>query len=228
MTARRVLIQVNGILTRPGDAEGWTDRGVTWWHLHTGWHAEKYEYAAGVLTRRLHQQSRAEGLARMADFYQRAGWEVSFVAHSNGADIVARVLALLIGRPPFTVRSCHLVAPAADVDTYIAAIRTGTLAHLSIYGSPGDRALRLARLSRKAGGWLGLGYGSMGLDPLAAAEAIRSERVQAVVMPTYDHATWFERGARFEATMQMIHEREVAIDTARLHDRFTHEEELDA
>src|SRR5690349_9963280 len=61
---RRVYLFINGIHVRPGDAEGWCDRAVTWTHIKTEARAEKFEYATWAVTRWLHQQERAEKFAR--------------------------------------------------------------------------------------------------------------------------------------------------------------------
>lgn len=200
-TAKQVFICVNGILTNPGDAEGWTDRAVTWLHLHTDARAEKYEYAAGAMTRRLHQDERAAGLAKMAQYYLDAGWSVSFIGHSNGCDIIARVLRFFGW--PASFRSAHLFAAAADAEDFReSAMTRGVLQRCFVYGSPNDRALRIAALSRRTLGWLGLGYGSMGLDPVAAAG--NCPDMKPIVREDYDHADWFARGEKFEATMRDI------------------------
>ncbi|MGH8016927.1 MAG: hypothetical protein ACREIA_01340 [Opitutaceae bacterium] len=205
-------ICVHGVRVNPGDEEGWQDRGVTWLHLHTAMHAEKYEYATWALTRQIHQDERAAGVAKMASYYLDAGWELTFIAHSNGCDITARVLTALqaAGR---RVRSAHLFAAAADAAPFIAAVRAGTLAHCFVYGSPNDRALKLARLSRRALGWMGWGYGSMGLDPYAVE--IEEPRIEALVREDFGHGTWFERGEFFEAAMRLIRSRENAITWQR-------------
>lgn len=197
---RRVWICINGILTRPGDAEEWTDRAVTWLHLHTGDQAEKFEYAAGPLTRRLRQSWRADAISRMAEYYLRAGYEVSFVAHSNGADLVERVLATLRHA---RFRSAHLFAPACvgevlrDAVTQFSFSRA-ELGALHLYGSPHDRALALAGLSRRLLGWAGLGYGDLGcrLGPWRELP-----RVHVHEDPAQGHSSWFARGLPFETTM---------------------------
>lgn len=196
VAGRHVFICVNGILNRPGASDGWTDRAVTWLHINTSAHAEKFEYAAGALTRRWFQQQRAEAIARMCDFYVRAGFSISFIGHSNGCDLIARVLAL---RPRLEVRSIHLVAAAADWAPFGRALCVG---RIFLYVSANDRALALASLSRDLAGWAGLGYGDLGRD--VPAEALQDPRVAVIRRDNFGHSDWWTRGERFETTMQLI------------------------
>jgi len=195
----RIWICINGILNRPGDSEGWTDRAVTWLHVRTADKAEKFEYAAGPLTRRLRQGWRAEAIAKMAGYYLRGGFRLSFIAHSNGAALVERVLPLLGGRD---VASCHLFAPACVGDVLADAVRSRQIGSLHLYGSANDRALKLARISSRLLGWAGLGYGDLGIriKPFAA----EVPRTFAHQDDEQGHGTWFARGATFERTMQRI------------------------
>lgn len=204
---KRVFILVNGILTWPGDSEGWTDRGVTWLQTRTTARAEKFEYACGAILRRLRQQSRAEAIAKMAAYYQQAGFAVSLVGHSNGCDLVARVLALRCFGSSFLqpIESVHLFAAATDERAIHAGLDHADVRRVFVYWSSHDRALHLARISRRLFGWAGLGYGSLGLNPGALRHRTN---VKLIARPAYDHSTWFERGHHFEATMQLIADNE--------------------
>lgn len=197
--APTAYICINGILTNPGDAEGWTDRAVTWLNLHTPGKAEKFEYAAGPLTRRLRQDWRAQAIARMAGFYITAGYEVQLIAHSNGGDLTERVLDLLW---PAQIQAAHLFAPACDGKRLAHALEVGQLGHLALYGSPNDLALRGAAVSGRLLRWIGLGYGDLGRR--VAAFAAEHPRTVAHEDPTKGHGTWFARGENFERTMRLI------------------------
>jgi len=202
---RQVFILVNGILTLPGDSQGWTDRGVTWINSRTEAKAEKFEYACGAISRRLRQQQRVRAISRMCDFYRRAGYEISLVGHSNGCDLIARVIAL----NGHHYRSVHLFAAATDWPAFALALSHGRIGQLNLYVSAGDRALRFARWSRRFLGWAGLGYGSLGLgywSGFCATPATPGLRV--VRRDTFGHSTWFERGFHFETTMRLIFESE--------------------
>lgn len=195
----RAFICINGILNNPGESDGWTDRATTWLNLHTEGKAEKFEYAAGIVTRRLWQQERAQAIARMCGFYDRAGYAITLIGHSNGCDLIARVLKLVEG--DMVIESAHLIAAAADGDDYRFPLGI-TLDRLHLYGSVNDQALQQAALSRRLLGWAGLGYGSLGL--LRDAWIYDNERVSITRRDTYGHSEWFERGENFERTMQLI------------------------
>lgn len=204
---KHAFICINGILSDPGDSEGWTDRAVTWLHVRTEARAEKFEYASGALTRRLRQQARAKSIAKMARFYFAAGFEVSFIGHSNGGDLFERVLALL--QPDFRnlrwkVRSAHLFAPACDGEQAVRALRDGALGTLFLYGSQRDKALALATRSRRYFGWMGLGYGDLGHRIPAFAAAHADLPIIAHNDDGHEHGTWFTRGLEFEATMRRV------------------------
>lgn len=196
---RHVWIAVNGILSWSGESDGWTDRAVTWLHLHTSSRAEKWEYTAGALTRRVRQDDRAQAIATMVRFYIAAGYEVSFLVHSNGADIFERVLELVA---PIRIRSAHVVAGASDGQLLLRALDDDRLGWLHLYGSANDKALKLAELSRKVVGWLGLGYGSIGreLERFAAL----APRTTVHRDDTQGHSSWWERGEAFDRTMRLI------------------------
>ncbi len=212
---RHVFVAINGILARPGEAEGWTDRAVTWLNTRTPYKAEKFEYAAGALTRRIRQQARARKIATMLAYYERAGFGITLIGHSNGADIIARVLALRAQRDwyfKYPIHSVHLFAAAADWRDYREALDRVHLHRLHLYGSEGDRALKLARISRFLFGWLGLGYGSLGLrtadveydDRMHRFDQGLAARVFDHSIDAYGHSTWFQRGLTFEATMNNL------------------------
>lgn len=224
---RHVLVFINGILTSAGDSEGWTDRAVTWAHLHTDFRAEKLEYFTGPLLRRLTQQARAEKFARMLLRYAKAGYAVSLVGHSNGADLIVRILDLVAGGA--RVESAHLVAAACEADFERNGINThlrdGVLGRVQVFASTADKALGFARLTAAPLSLIGLGYGSLGLTgPKNVAAAVR-ERVSVVDRPGYGHSTWFAdefdaspsvtpRLTPFEETMRQIRAFELFHATA--------------
>lgn len=218
--AKLVFVCVNGILSRPGASDGWTDRAVTWLQCNSPHKAEKWEYAAGPILRRIRQSSRAKKIATMLAYYERAGFEIILVAHSNGCDLVSRVLALRGAEPWYfqsQIRSAHLFAAATDWLGLHQALDGGSLKTLHLYGSDSDWALKFARVSRWLGGWAGLGYGSLGLhgdivesDDLGdQLDQGRGKRVFDHGDDKFGHSDWFERGPTFEGTMigLLHHER---------------------
>lgn len=202
---KRVFILVNGILTNPGATDGWTDRGVTWLNLHTEGKAEKFEYACGALTRRLRQQQRAEAIARMCAFYQDDDYYITLIGHSNGCDLISRVLKLIRHTPDTNV---HLFAPAADADVFERAADQW-LQRVCLYVSANDQALKWGGYTRKLFGWAGLGYGSLGREVPASFE--QNQRCAVTRRDDYGHSTWFERGENFESTMRLLLENESTL-----------------
>lgn len=198
---RTVFIAINGIRTNPGDAEGWTDRFVTWINtrLPDGVVAEKFEYRCSALLRRIKQSRRADQISKKVGYYRRAGYRVVLVGHSNGCDLIARVLDVC-GQD---IDTAHLISPAADEDDFADAIREGLIRRIHLYGSRNDGALRFARATRPLIGWLGLGYGSLGLRGPEFEQRF-PEVVHDHTDDTCGHSTWLQKGERFEALMQSV------------------------
>jgi len=194
----KVYIFVNGIMNNPGQSDNWTDRAVTWMHIHTAPDvipAEKFEYFTGPLTRRLFQQYRSNKLARVLSFYFGADFDVVLVGHSNGCDIICRVLDMLT----HPVKEVHLISPACHKPAY----HNGLVEQLYVYIGGQDKAMKWAKLSEKLLGRWGLGYGSLG--GISRTEAQRLFGVSNVnYEPAFGHSTWFEKGPLFDMTMSSI------------------------
>ncbi len=200
--ARPVYIVVNGILTNPGDARAWTDRIVTWLHshAHVDVQAEKFEYFASALTRRLRQQRHADELAALIRNY--AGRKIHLVGHSNGCDLIIRALKVTHTE----IASVHLIAAACDEDFDRNGLNEDLtceqLGCVHVYTSPDDGVLKyLGRTSRALLGWLGLGYGLLGL--VGPKFVTRAERVWRYDRPGFGHSTWFAE-EHFVETVNLI------------------------
>jgi len=211
---RTVYIAINGIRTNPGDAEGWTDRFVTWVNtvLPDGVYGEKFEYYTSALLRGFRQRLRAKQIAKMVGYYTRAGYRVVLVGHSNGCDLIARVLHLAKPesdelpadlKKDLKIDCAHLISPAADEESFADAVRNKLVRCIHIYGSKNDGALRFAQVTRPLIGWLGLGYGSMGLRGREFA-AMFPDVVQDHSDDSHGHSTWMQRGPNFEEMMLAI------------------------
>jgi len=197
---KTIYIFINGILNMPSDTDAWTDRAVTWVHIHTGMHAEKYEYFSPVMLRRFRQQDRAETLARMIKYYH--DWDVVMVAHSNGCDVVMRTLAILKDK---NMKELHFIAPACSRQVLYQMrllVDTERLEKFQIFLGGKDRAMKWAAWSQKILGPFGIGYGDLGgEDPVMVGKIIGEENV--IFEPQFDHSTWFEK-AHFEGTMKKL------------------------
>lgn len=206
-TRRTCYIAINGIRSNPGESDGWTDRFVTWINtrLPDGVVAEKFEYYTSALLRGMRQRQRADEISKKVGYYRRAGYRLVLVGHSNGCDLIARVLEACGAE----IDAAHLISPAADEEDFAEAIREGLIRRIHIYGSRHDGALRFAAATRPLIGWLGLGYGSLGLRGREFA-ALFPEVVQDHSDDSQSHSTWMQRGPRFEALMQAISTHDLA------------------
>jgi pimeloyl-ACP methyl ester carboxylesterase len=211
---KRVFIFVNGILSWPSDADGWTDRAVTWTNIRTETAVgEKYEYICGPLTRRLKQQRRAEGLAKMCRYYadcvgqdphhtHKQKWQINLVGHSNGCDIILRTLALLPEH--LKIESVHLIAAACEADFDTNGLNrmlwNNRLHWVEIYTGGQDYALKFAKLTSALLNPFGLGYGSLGLT---GPGNVNHHRVVTNHEPFFGHSSWFEP-VQFPTTLTHI------------------------
>ena len=214
---RRVFLFVNGIHVLPGDAEGWTDRAVTWTHIHTDARGEKFEYATTFATRLIRQQARAEKFARMIGYYAKSHhggtegteWEINLVGHSNGCEIILRTLRFLQKETKGTkIGSIHLIAAACEADFWRNGLNElladGLLGRACVYVGGKDRALKIAKATEPVLRMFGAGYGSLGLTGPINPLFVRAGCIETIVEPEFDHSTWFEKGERFDRTMGMV------------------------
>lgn len=198
--SKTTYIFVNGIMTNPESVDSWTDRAEQWIDTNTSDKATKMEYRSGVLTRRLYQNERVRNLQTVAKRY--LGQKIVLVAHSNGGDIVQRLIAK--GMPK--ISEIHLIASASEADFkkngFNRALRHGNLEKITVYVSPVDNALKKARWSTRLFGWMGLGYGYLGLVGPKNVEDSIKDKVK-VISDLLDHSQWFSK-KYFDRTMQTI------------------------
>ena len=205
---RTLYYCINGILTFPGSSKNWTTRMNSWVNRHTpdGVVADRFEYFCDIFFRNVKQRERAMEIAAEVAKYRRDGYQrIVLVGHSNGCALIGEALQGC-GQD---VDSVHLFAPAAEDGVFADCIREGQVKRVFIYGSRNDRALRVAN----ALGWLARWvpwtgrYGSLGLRGREFARLF-PEVVRDCSNDGYDHGTWFEAGAVFNATMQLVQRNE--------------------
>lgn len=194
------FIFINGILNVPGDVSGWTDKAEAWIEVNTVHPATRLEYFSDAIFRRFQQEHLVDDLATICERYD--DHKIVLVGHSNGCDIIIR----LIKRMKHDIHHAHLIAGACERDFYKnginMAIMEGTLGRVTVYWSPKDKALKKARLSSRLFGWMGLGYGYMGLTgPFNVSDKI-SHKVNSVERH-FDHSQWFST-KNFDETMLAI------------------------
>jgi predicted alpha/beta hydrolase family esterase len=185
---KKMFIFVNGILSCPEDVQGWTDRAESWIETNTEYKATKMEYFTDVVFRRLHQEDRVNNLKTLCERYH--DHKIILVGHSNGCDIILR----LIQRNLFDFHAIHLIAGACEKDFDLNKVnnclRDGSVGKACVYWSKYDRALKKAKLSTRLFGWLGLGYGYLGLVGPVNVDDDVSGHVESVER-RFDHSQWF-------------------------------------
>lgn len=199
---RRIYVCINGICSNPSNTEGWTDRFCTWIHTNTEYRAEKFEYFAGPITRRLFQGKRAKALAKLIAQYKKH--DVYLVGHSNGCDLICRALKVLISAQ---VEQIHLIAPATDADFEKNGLNYALYSYAVnkafIYVADKDGAMRFANLTGKFLKLFGLGYGTLGLTGPKNIDEDVKNRVEAIHFKEFHHSTFFEN-QNFDALMYSI------------------------
>lgn len=188
---RTAYIFVPGILNYPGSASEWTDKAVTWIHVRqTCEAAEKFEYMALPISRRLMAKRRAEQLAALIDRYPAAAFNLVLAGHSNGCDLISRAL-WIADRPANTV---HFFSPAVPADPAFhrlpRLLSGGRVGFLHLYIAGHDGVLSRSHLG--------------GLPVENVRAQFRDEHHTMVYgQPKFGHSSWWGP-AQFEATMNLI------------------------
>lgn len=200
MTTPTIIICINGIRTAPGRTDAWTDEMSAALNMRTppSVKTATFEYYTTALLRWMGQRQRAAELERRCRQYAAQGFRLVLIGHSNGCDLIARVL-----KAGVKVHSAHLFAAAAHERDFVQAIADGAIERLHLYGSPNDAVLKAATVSERVLGWLSLGYGSLGLRGPQFAEQY-PQHVRDHSIPVYGHSTWFTKGTLFDKTVSMV------------------------
>lgn len=199
----KFYLYVNGILTNPKDTKAWTDRAVIWTEsLGKPFTARAYEYFCDAILRRLGQSKRVKDVAAIVEKYDELGFDVCLVGHSNGADIICRLLQDY----DLKVKEIHLVAGACERDCnrngINQALYDDRLDKVFLYCSKMDSALKLARNTHWLLGLVGLGYGTMGLE--GPVNELKADTT--VIWRDLDHSEcWDEK--HFDETLRLITHR---------------------
>lgn len=199
----RFFCLINGILTPTSDQHHWTNAAEAWIERNGCGYADSYRYLCGAIGRRLGHARRVADVHAMCAARAKAGQAVHLVAHSNGAQVAADVVAR---HPGLAVEGLHLIAAACpadfDANGLNAAVASGRVRDVTCYCSRSDDALKLAGASRHLFGWLGLGYGDLG--------RVGPQRVARDAWPfvltyweDFGHSEWFAP-ANFDALMRIV------------------------
>ncbi|CAB4163620.1 hypothetical protein UFOVP806_32 [uncultured Caudovirales phage] len=196
---RTLILIINGILTDPRKDNAWTDIAEPWLEtmIEDPISVFRYEYNATPLLRRWGQARRATRISETIEIYQRQGYRIILVGHSNGCDLIARVLKTT------QVDQVHLISPATDESEMDVGIKAGNVGMVCIYGSTNDAALKYgAKASRILSLGL-LGYGSLGLRG-PAYEAKFPGIVIDFSDNSYGHSDWIRPDKNLYDTLRLI------------------------
>lgn len=209
MNPPRVIIFVPGIM-HDVEATGWCDRAVMWTSTHTDLIADKMEYASSWWGRRFVLGRLSKDLAQWCLTYAaHDGAEIELCGHSNGTEVIVRaVRELQQASRRIRLARIHLIAGAADesferngLNLALSLDVVGTV-HIYNCATP-DKVLKLGRWSRRLFGWLGLGYGALGLNGPQHVAPDVAMRVFTTTVADRTHTNWFDAD-RFETTIKMV------------------------
>ncbi len=198
---KRHFILIPGILNDPENVDSWTDLAEDWIEKNSPKDAAtRLEYKTGAIFRRIGQNHRVDSLAKVIE--RNIIERIVLVSHSNGGDIIQR----LINRRKYRIHELHLIASAGDADFdkngFNKAIHNGYVGKIVCYVSSQDEALKKARWSKKLLGWIGLGYGYLGLVGPQNVDDVITDKVD-VVGRRLSHSGWFDK-ENFETTMRRV------------------------
>jgi len=204
---RDLVIFINGILTRPGNAFAWTDEAVRWLNRQDLAHvaADRFEYFCPPLTRRLFLARDAQNLARAIAEYTAGAPDcrLHLVGHSNGCELIARAVQLTGTR----FATLHLISGAVERDFTKNGLgerlQRGQIGAVYCYCSRGDAVLKyFARGSQLITGGL-LGYGDLGYRGPAGVGSPAFNPVETHWETSFGHSDWFS-AQNFDQTMQRV------------------------
>jgi hypothetical protein len=185
-------------------------KAASWTQIHTAFHGVSFLYQAGPLTRRFTLNARARELAAL--LYAHRVDELHVAVHSNGAEVLSRALRHILQHPtefpePFTIASAHFMGPANDADFtknwLNSALIVGLVKSVWVYRATKDKPLGLGRASRRLFGWMGLGYGDLGLVGPQNVDPAEAHRVHDLPNVAPCHTCFFD-AAHFEPTLRLV------------------------
>lgn len=202
-----VYIYINGIMCRPGNSRGWTDKATTWTIRNTSNCAEKFEYFSDIIRRSIWQNWWASELAFLISGYRDR--DVILVGHSNGCDLIVRALHKLKGSGQ-NIKAIHMFSPACEASLQVNGLNwflaNGRVEEVTTYIAGWDRAMWWAWFSRVLRP-ISMGYGLMGLHGPTDISPEAFNKVRIVREEAFGHSDWFADWS-FVKTMELITEVE--------------------
>lgn len=159
----RFFFFIPGIFQHPAGNDDWSDRACDYVEAHCpGDFARDYEYRCGIFK----TPGQARRCARVRDYLNAfADCDRIVTGHSNGCDIALKTLAT---NPLIKVKALHLVAAATPAHCGTNGLneiaRRGQVQEVHLYVSKNDRILLAGWLSYELFGWVGRGFGDLGLE----------------------------------------------------------------
>jgi len=194
-----IFVCINGINTLASD-DSWNNQAeIVLAGKRRMCHA--FQYFSDTVFRRMFQDKRVDRLHNLLKRYSDFGLKIKLVAHSNGCDLVCRLLQ----QHKISIDEIHLVAGAADCDCdkngINKAFKEGRLGRARFYCSRKDSALKKAVASKVLFGWMGLGYDFVGL--VGPSNVRVCDDVRVVWRDDFDHSDWF-KGANFNWLLSTV------------------------
>lgn len=198
---------INGILVPPGNVNNWNVKACAWIDQKNDWtdektqfKAERYEYLSDIFFRRISQEKRVDDIQVVINRMSQG--DIILVGHSNGCDLIER----LVRRNSGSFKEIHLIAAASErsfkINGYNEALRRKQVGEIYMYASPNDSALKQAKWSTRLFGWMGLGYGYLGLvGPCYISKDFKYKT--HIINTKYDHCDYFNEKT-FDETMKFI------------------------
>lgn len=199
---KRAYILVPGIFSNTGDARNWAPVMAS--DINIGEEdgkGDEFRYFTNALDHKFKMNDRVQWIIALAVRYYAAGYDLTYVGHSDGCEMGRRVF--LAG--PAIWGAAHFFAPACDADFQRnglnGALMDGKVGKLTVHASSADAVLGiLARYTA----WLPfIAYGTLGCDGPNNVAAEAASRLSVDMRHDLGHGDWFN-DANWNATFQAI------------------------
>lgn len=196
---QRLYFLINGILTNPASRSDWNYRGVAWIEQNTSFQALQFQYFTTALFHNWTQADRVHQCMEMLKGFKSS--DIYLVGHSNGCDVISRILKY----SDLRVREAHLFAGAVEEDCdkngLNDALANNRLDQAYCYCSRNDSALLAAKRTNWFTKIVGANFGLLGLN--GPKDSDFTQRLQTIWRNDLDHCAWWSI-KNFEGSMRYI------------------------